>query len=136
MIFPTIQLDDLIPNFRLLWTACSPQVSMSRSGESTSVSPLSAISIKNFKFTLGSSEEICKFIFVKFFDSWHENFLDIICSGSIKKWRIEVPSINSFTIFIPKPDKIVYLSSLKFFVQAFIKDGCKVGWLFYFNQKN
>ena len=36
--FPTIQPDDLIPAFRLLWTVCSPQVPMSISGENSSVS--------------------------------------------------------------------------------------------------
>ena len=64
MTFPTVHLDDLIPAFRLLWTACSLQVPMSISGENSSVSLFSAISFKNFKFKLGSSEEICKKLFL------------------------------------------------------------------------
>ena len=63
MTFPTVHLDDLIPAFRLLWTACSLQVPMSISGENSSVSLFSAISFKNFKFKLGSSEEIVKSYF-------------------------------------------------------------------------
>ena len=64
MTFPKIHLDDLIPDFRLLWAVCSLQVPMSISGANSSVSLFSAISFKNFKFTLGSSEEICKKLFL------------------------------------------------------------------------
>ena len=45
-------------------TVCSPHVPMSISGESFSVSLFSAISSKNFKFTLGPSEDICKKLFL------------------------------------------------------------------------
>ena len=64
MTFPTIHLDDLIPAFRLLRTIWSPQIPVSISGESSSVSLFSLISSKNFKFTLCPSEEICKKLFL------------------------------------------------------------------------